>query len=326
MAKLHLPLVGVLLFLTAALSAIGFGLRPGTDRPPFVPLSNITLSVYEQVSPTAADVSPTSVFVDETLMQESPSVVELQLDLYAVFRAPGKATWDMLTDLSQGVPRPCPDPYNYLGTAYGSPVGNANSTVMGQPVTAAVIADLVGRRVQKTASNTLGLTGQSAASVMPGQREPLALINLCWTSAAPLAFQGEYASAAIPTIYVSNFGSPIGNLYLTRSLYFENVLENVRPVTSEYSLQAGPPFTSSDPFGWHWLGDSATQIQLTALNIPVSQHESYLGFVSGVLFGVAGGAFVSLLQETLSPLRRRTANRTPRGESAEAPATAGEAE
>ena len=90
------------------------------------------------------------------------------------------------------------------------------------------------------------------------------------------------------------------------------------PVTSEYSLQAGAPFTSSDPFGWHWLGnDAASQIQLTAINIPVSQHEAYLGFVSGVLFGVAGGAFVALLQETLSPLRPRRGSRDARAQGTE---------
>jgi hypothetical protein len=326
-ANLHLPLVVVLLFLTVTLGAIGFGLRPGTDRPPPVPRSGLTLAVYEQASPTAAYVSPTSIFIDESLMQATSSVVELQLDLYAEFRSPGRATWEMLTGLSQAQPLPCPNPYSYLGTAYGNPVGsqNARATVMGQPATAAVIANLVGLRMHKTASNILGLTGQSAGSVKPGHREPLALIDLCWTSDPPLAFDGEYASAAIPTIGINTYGSgPPATLYLTRSLYFENKLENVQPVTSEYTLQAGIPFTSSDPFGWHWLGNPGTQIQLTALNIPVSQHESYLGFLSGVLFGVAGGAFVSLLQESLSPLRRRSANRSqisPAPDPGKAPST-----
>jgi hypothetical protein len=305
-----------LLILTVALGAIGFGLRPGTDRPPAVPLSSITLDVYQQASPATPYVAPTGVFVDETLMQETPSVVELQLDLYAEFRSPGKAVWELGTGISQAQPRTCPDPYNYLGTAYGNPVvlQNAHATVMGQPVTAAAIANLVGRRVNRTASNVLGLMGQSAGNAIPGQIAPLALINLCWTNGAPLAFEGEYASAAVPTIDVNSLGSgPPPTLNLVRGLYFENILESVQPVTSQYSLEAGPPFTSSDPFGWHWLGDPTTQIQLTALNITVSQHEAFLGFVSGVLFGVAGGAFVSLVQETLSPLRRRQSSRSASG-------------
>jgi hypothetical protein len=66
---------------------------------------------------------------------------------------------------------------------------------------------------------------------------------------------------------------------------------------------------STDPFGWHWSGNPNGQIQVTALSIPQSQHETYLGFVSGVMFGVAGGALVALLQETLIPLWRSKAER-----------------
>jgi hypothetical protein len=54
-------------------------------------------------------------------------------------------------------------------------------------------------------------------------------------------------------------------------------------------------------------------VQLTATNIQLSQHEAYLGFVSGVLFGVVGGAVVLILQELLEPIRIR---RRAKGESA----------
>jgi hypothetical protein len=54
------------------------------------------------------------------------------------------------------------------------------------------------------------------------------------------------------------------------------------------------------------VSTSTGLIQVTALNIPRSQHEAYLGFISGVLFGIAGGALVLLLQEMLEPLWPRT--------------------
>ena len=105
--------------------------------------------------------------------------------------------------------------------------------------------------------------------------------------------------------------------HLTRSLCFENPIEDAVPLTAECSLQAGSLPTSSDPMGWHWAESYDGPIQLTAINISESQHETYLGFLSGVIFGVAGGAFVSLLQEALSPIRRRKHGRA--GTSGHAP-------
>ena len=94
---------------------------------------------------------------------------------------------------------------------------------------------------------------------------------------------------------------------VTRSLYFENPIQHRQPITAEYSLQAGTLPTSTDPFGWHWSASQGDLVQATAMNIPVSQHEAYLGFVSGVLFGVVGGAVVLVLQE-LAPACTRTAS------------------
>ena len=84
------------------------------------------------------------------------------------------------------------------------------------------------------------------------------------------------------------------------------LLRNLQPVTAQYSLQAGTLPTSTDPDGWHWAaGQGNGSVQLTATNIQVSQHEAYLGFLSGVLFGVVGGAVVLILQELLEPIRIR---------------------
>jgi hypothetical protein len=303
-AELRLLLVGVLAFLAVALGGLGYGLRPGTDAPPAVSVPGIQLYVFQRQSPTGPQIPPTAVTADETLMQKNRSTVELQLDLFGSFAAAGKAYWDLLTTASNSPPRDCPDPYQYLGAATSTPliIQSGILTLMGHHATPAVLSGLVGQPSPQVARDSLGLAGESAAAVTPNVSEPLGIISMCWKRNEPLAFDGEYASAAVPSVSVYGVDS---SFHLTRSLYFENPIEDALPLTAEYSLQAGSLPTSSDPTGWHWAGSYDGPIQLTAINLSESQHETYLGFLSGVIFGVAGGAFVSLLQETLSPFRRR---------------------
>ena len=308
--ELHLPLIIVLVILSATIGAIGFALRPGVDEPPAVSNAGITLYVFQQKSATAMPIDPTRVSVDEIMMQETSSTVLMQIDVFAAFSASGVAQWQLGTSISQSQPYPCPDPYNYLGTAQPDPVTiqNAQLTIGNQTATSRIIANFVGHRAKQTASNVLGLYGQSPPSaVQAGNLEPIAEVDLCWASNLPMAFDGAFASAALPAVTAVSLGSgPSLPVDLTRSLYFENIRQPHQPITAEYSLQAGTLPTSTDPFGWHWSGSQGGgSVQVTAVNIPLSQHEAYLGFVSGVLFGVVGGAVVLVLQEILEPIRLR---------------------
>ena len=153
----------------------------------------------------------------------------------------------------------------------------------------------------------LGLYGLAPGVVRADSLAPIAEVDLCWTNDRPMAFDGEFASASLPGIEAPSSGDDFGPaLDLTRNLYFDNYQENMQPVTAQYSLQAGTLPTSTDPDGWHWAaGEGNGSVQLTATNIQVSQHEAYLGFLSGVLFGVVGGAVVLILQELLEPIRIR---------------------
>jgi hypothetical protein len=309
-AGLNVPLVVVLLVLCVVFGAVGFGLRPGTDRPPAVPNDRIQLYVYEQASQNGPRISPSRVNVDEILMQQAPGVVELQIDLFGSFAQNGQVTWVLLTGISQSQPRPCPDLTHYLGTAYGNPLTftNGGLSIDGRLATSAVMSNFEGRASSRTAANVLGLEGHPPA-VTPARMQALGEVNLCWTHGAPLAFSGEYASASIPTVSVGTLASSAAPFEVTRSLYFVNKTQSAQPVTAQYSLQAGTLPSSTDPIGWHWSADNGAPIQLVALNIPESQHETYLGFLSGVLFGVAGGALVTLFQEVLDPLRGRRKTR-----------------
>ncbi|HEX3922683.1 MAG TPA: hypothetical protein VHY31_10390, partial [Streptosporangiaceae bacterium] len=312
LAELHVPLVAVLVILSVIIGAIGFALRPGTDAPPPVSDNGLALYVDQQRSATSVPEGPERVSVDETMMQEDSSTVLLQIDVFAAFARAGVARWELGTSVSGAQPYPCPDPYSYLGTAQPDPfVTRDGYLVIGsRRVTPTIVANFVGRRSTRTAANVLGLYGQSPGGTPAGRLAPVAEVDLCWTRNLPMAFDGEFASAALPAVTVPSQSSGTGPpVSLTRSLYFENKVQPHQPVTAKYSLQAGTLPTSTDPFGWHWSGSQQQgPVQVTAIDIPLSQHEAYLGFLSGVLFGVVGGAVVLILQELLEPirLRRRT--------------------
>jgi hypothetical protein len=304
----HVPLLGVLVVLSVIIGAIGFALRPGTDKPPTVPNTDLTLYVY-QGAPGTSSADPTRLMVDETMEQRDPATVLVQFDVFAVFAAAGPVTWNLGGPKSSSQPYPCPDPYDYLGQTELDPVnsGDGQLTIGGQAVTQAELGDFTGHTSQKNASNVLGLYGQAPGVVRSDSLAPIAEVDLCWTSDRPMAFDGEYASASLPGIEApsSGNGSDV-SLDMTRNLYFDNYQENLQPVTAQYSLQAGTLPASTDPDGWHWTaGQGNGSVQLTATNIQVSQHEAYLGFLSGVLFGVVGGAVVLILQELLEPIRIR---------------------
>jgi hypothetical protein len=313
----HLPLLGVLVVLSVIIGAIGFALRPGIDKPPVVPNTDLALYVYQQGAPGTSSADPTRLMVDETMEQRDPSTVLVQFDVFAVFAAARPVTWNLLGSRSSSQPYPCPDPYDYLGRAEPDPVNSQDGqlTIGGQAVTQAELGDFTGHTSQKNASNVLGLYGLAPGVARAGSLAPIAEVDLCWTSDRPMAFDGEFASASLPGIEAPSSGNGSAlPLDLTRNLYFDNYQENLQPVTAQYSLQAGTLPTSTDPVGWHWAaGQGNGSVQLTAINIQVSQHEAYLGFVSGVLFGVVGGAVVLILQELLEPIRIR---RRAKGETA----------
>jgi hypothetical protein len=305
----HVPLVGVLLVLSVILGSVGFALRPGTDKPPVVPSAEFSLLVYQQDANGTPSADLTRLIVDETMEQRDPSTVLVQFDVFAAFSTGGPVTWNLGGLRSSSQPYACPDPYDYLGEAEPDPVNTSDGqlTIGGQPVTQAELGDFTGHISQQNASNTLGLYGVAPSVVRAGNLAPIAEVDLCWTSDRPMAFDGEFAAASLPGINASSIGNGLNlPLELTRNLYFNNYQEDQQPVTAQYSLQAGTLPNSTDAYGWHWAaGQGNGSVQLTATSIQVSQHEAYLGFVSGVLFGVVGGALVLILQELLEPLRVR---------------------
>ena len=378
LAELHLPLVVILFILCVALGALGFYLRPGTDKPLPVPPYQIRFSAFQASAksealpasyelnlfiqgyqnsfiqgyrkayiqecqqlyksmkniigkigtskptckPTPIISTPTGLAVEETLFQKNASTVQLQLDLFGASPQTKPVFWVLNMSTFRSQLSPCPDVHHYVGTAYQNPYAGTKShvTIAGQHANATVIRNFEGLYAYGASKRILGasgdltLVGESPGGIPANALAPLGEVNLCWRGNAPLKFDGEFVTAALPGISENNsrvialiphYSGRKSTLAVTQNLYFQNPLQSAQPVTSEYSLQAGSLPTRTDPFGWHWSGNSGTLIQLTALNILDSQRAAYLGFISGVMFGIAGGAFVALLQETLEPIRRR---------------------
>jgi hypothetical protein len=285
----------VLASVLVASGAIGYGLRPGTDAPP--PVLNSSVQIYVD--------GTTTVSVDETLYQRDARTVVVELDVFGRIGATGRATWRLGTDRTGSQPGSCPDLYRYAGQTHPNPfvIQDGGLTLGGMPVTDSALSGFTGRPETRAAGNIFELMGVSPGRPLPDELAPIAKVGLCWTSDRPLAFDGEYASATLPAVHVNSSGTAQPRFEVTRNLYFSDPLRQDTPLTAQYSLQAGALPTATDPFGWHWTADGGEAIQLTAISLRESQHEAYLGFVSGVLLGVAGNALVSLMQAAAEPFR-----------------------
>ena len=78
---------------------------------------------------------------------------------------------------------------------------------------------------------------------------------------------------------------------------------------ADYAVQAATAPSVSSFNGqpaWEWPGSTIlTPIRVTASNAITSQHEVYFSFLSGIAFGIAGGAAVAIVQELLDPFCHR---------------------
>ncbi len=82
--------------------------------------------------------------------------------------------------------------------------------------------------------------------------------------------------------------------------------------TADYTIQSlqQPKVVMSD--SWQWPADKTLPepLAFAAVNTSETQHDTYDAFLSGIMFGVAGGALVSLIVELVAPFRSRQERRT----------------
>ena len=134
-------------------------------------------------------------------------------------------------------------------------------------------------------------------------------IRLCWQSNGPVARNGAYLNAQFPVLYVDAAGDP-----QAVPRYLDLGSPDVPDYASESSLQSP---TSATQGGWQWaprvslVDRISVPLSFSAVNTSETQHDTYETFLSGIVFGLAGGALIALVQEFVAPFRTRKELRPP---------------
>jgi hypothetical protein len=130
-------------------------------------------------------------------------------------------------------------------------------------------------------------------------------VQLCWPpGVGPVAENGAYLNARFPPLLV--FAGQEGN-GATRQLN-ESTAD-----PADYTIQSLQQPTSVTSAGWQWstnaLGVAAEPLSFAAVNTGQTQHDTYDAFLSGIFFGVAGGALVALILALIAPFALRQKGR-----------------
>jgi hypothetical protein len=149
-------------------------------------------------------------------------------------------------------------------------------------------------------SDDYTIMGTAQIPATPG--EPFLVLYLCWHSGPPLEITGSYLSAALPPILVAPGGGT-----LTRGLKLTGTS------LSTYTLAGGVAPTKVTPASWAWTSplssdlesQASAEIPVIASSIPGIQRDSANAFYSGIFFGIAGGAAVSVIPAYLEVAKRK---------------------
>jgi hypothetical protein len=261
----------VLVVICVVLGVFGWSLRPQSGGFPTVP-EDITLAV------TATGLMP----ITETLIRTAGNGSQLELlGGGPQFPPSTEGGWTLLID-DLGTGRVCtPSTYTYIQAA-------SSSTVLPQfRVTHPFIP---------STDPYANPHWTQVASSGPFY------VELCWSSGGPVSLGGSYLSAQFPPVSSS-----------PSTVAVTPILNPDGGDTANYTIQSTTAPTGSTPNSWSWStrASASETIHLSAVNTSGTQHDTYRGFLSGVAFGIAGGALITLIQELVGPLSRRREERHP---------------
>ncbi|HXW80171.1 MAG TPA: hypothetical protein VEJ84_11775 [Acidimicrobiales bacterium] len=154
------------------------------------------------------------------------------------------------------------------------------------------------------------------------------LVWLCWPSGGLVSRAGAYFSAYLPpsvanALSAANYG--VNNPVTPPGPAINNIARMMLTPdlddTADFTIQAesAPTNTWFNGFpAWRWSPSTiSSPIRVSIASTAESQHEVYYSFLSGIAFGIAGGAAVAIVQELLDPLSRRRDRRHAAGGQAE---------
>jgi hypothetical protein len=306
--QVHVEFVVAMVAVVAVLSVLGVIWLPQSGAYPAVP-EDLTVNVY------GSNVNyPVVEVLEQT--QGGSTVLEVAED-YPEFTVPNPrehwaVTVDHLTTFgAQRAGRVC-QPQGDLdpGTRLQTPSPPTTR------VTKSEITVTLGR------PDILSLEGAGFRAFTTVIGRGMLLVSLCWSSGGPDRLDGSYLSAFLPPAVsgglLDQADSQAGPAIKNISRF---VLVPDGGDAADYNVQASSaPLTSSvlGEAAWEWPPSTIlSPIRVTASNAITSQHEVYLSFLSGIAFGIAGGAAIAIMQELLDPLSRRRDRKHGAGEEGE---------
>src|SRR5690349_14794220 len=161
----------------------------------------------------------------------------------------------------------------------------------------------------------------ATSPVPPDEGASFFAVQLCWDHGAPLITSGSYISAALSPVLASDGQS--GTVTRSRVLSGSSL--------SSYSLAGGIPPTEESARAWIWTSSLSADIQnqaryeipIIASSLPGIQRDNQNAFYAGILFGIAGGAAVSIIPALLDAIDRyKTRNKPATGNGILSPAAA----
>jgi len=149
----------------------------------------------------------------------------------------------------------------------------------------------------------------SGTTLSPATYQGLLLVvHLCWNHGPPLDINGPYLSAALPRVLVPDQAGTL-----------TSVLQLHGTSLSGYSLSGGASPTGESQQAWSWTTGLSSSFEspgsvgvlVFGSNSSDIEHENHNGFYSGILFGIAGGAALSVIPALPGLIDRRKARHKP---------------
>ena len=139
--------------------------------------------------------------------------------------------------------------------------------------------------IQYDPSEPLSLTWVTGTSVL--------LVELCWNSGGPVKLNGAYLSAWFPPEIDFWPVAPDGAPLQRPGREVTNISRALEPNagdTANFVVQSQVPPDTSSATGWQWSAKvgATTPLRVSAVNTSTTQHATYLSFLSGIAFGIAG--------------------------------------
>lgn len=276
--RLHLVGIATLALLTLGLALFGWSLRPASGGFLAAPSD---LAFYVTTSPGGLSFT-------ETMTPAGAGGAVLEITATGIPDVPQEGPWTLVVD-NIGSGRLCTpsSDTNKTSNVGGESVRNVPQHVIRTPPKVGYLTN--GRH------RPIGLAGRGEF-----------LVRICWPSGGPVALNGAYLSARFPLVVVED---------LRDAYAVAHQLDSAPLDTADYAVQSLQQPTKVAPLDWYWAPNSHVGLLdtliFTAVDTSATQHDSYQAFLSGIVFGVAGGALVALVQELVAPFRTRKELRPP---------------